>query len=299
VLAHLCRQIAESPKFQGFILGAIGLATVLVGLATFDELASEYHDVFVWLDRVLLGIFTVEIAIRIIAYGARPLSFFRDPWNVFDFLTVAIFYLPFVGSEVVILRLARVLRALRLIRAVPGLRLLVVALVHSLPSIGYIGLLLLVQIYLFAIVGSFLFGSSDPARFANVAVAMQTLAQVVTFDDWGRIMNEQENQLVSTAYFVVFILIGTMLILNLFIGVVLEGFARAREQFAAERVALAAAVVEERNELEQELERIHQELTVLTLDVKRLMAATQRARADGGASTTTSARPGEAAVRGY
>jgi voltage-gated sodium channel len=93
--------------------------------------------VFSVLDGVLLAIFTVEVAIRIMAYGARPWAFFKEPWNVFDFLTVAIFYLPFVGSEIAILRLARVARMLRLIRAVPGLRLLVVALIHSLPSIGY------------------------------------------------------------------------------------------------------------------------------------------------------------------
>jgi len=128
----------------------IGLASLLVGLETFDELATEHKAVFSQLDSLLLAIFTVEVAIRMLAYGGRPWAFFKEPWNVFDFLTVAIFYLPFIGSEVAILRLARVVRMLRLIRAVPGLRLLVVALVHSLPSIGYIGLLLLGQIYVFA-----------------------------------------------------------------------------------------------------------------------------------------------------
>jgi voltage-gated sodium channel len=270
---------------------------VLVGLETFDALAAQYAATFAMLDNLLLAIFTIEIAIRIIAYGRRPWEFFREPWNVFDFLTTAVFYLPIVGSEVALLRLARVVRMLRIVKAVPGLRLLVVALVHSLPSIGYIGLLLLAQIYLFAIVGSFLFGATDPARFGNVALAMQTLVQVVTFDDWAKIMNEQENQLISTAYFVTFILIGTMIILNLFIGVVMEGFSRAREEFAAEQDALAAAVVEERVELESEMERIHEQLTALTGDMQRLMSATQRARADSG-STRRAAGPGEAAVRG-
>src|SRR5687767_8851828 len=129
MLVRVCRQLADSALFQNFILGVIGLAALLVGLETFDELASEHHATFSLLDSVLLAIFTIEVAIRILAYGGRPWAFFREPWNVFDFLTTAVFYLPFVGSEVAILRLARVARILRVIKAVPGLRLLVVALV--------------------------------------------------------------------------------------------------------------------------------------------------------------------------
>jgi len=128
-------------------------------------------------------------------------------------------------------------------------------------------------------------------------MAMQTLFQVVTFDDWAQIMREQDNQLLSTAYFVAFILTGTMIILNLFIGVVMEGFSRAREQFAEEREALAAAVGEERSELEGELERIHEQLTALTQDMYRLMTAAQRNRANGG-SGTSSAASGETLRRG-
>jgi voltage-gated sodium channel len=236
----------------------------------------------VFLDGLLLAIFTVEIAIRLGAYGRRPWDFFKDAWNVFDFLTVAVFYLPFVGSEVAILRLARVVRMLRLVRAVPGLRLLVVALVHSLPSIGYIGLLLLGQIYVFAILGCVLFGETDPERFRNVAIAMQTLIQVVTFDDWAVIMKAQQNQIVSTIYFVVFILTGTMIILNLFIGVVMDGFSQARQQFAAEASTMAAAVAEEASELELELAQIHERLTELTQDMQRLVADPNRTRATGG-----------------
>jgi voltage-gated sodium channel len=281
VLARACRRIADSKIFQNFIIAIIGVASILVGLETFQEITEEHLALFTILDGLLLTIFTVEVAIRLIANGRRPWEFFKNPWNVFDVLTVAIFYLPFIGSEVAILRLARVIRMLRLVRAVPGLRLLVVALIHSLPSIGYIGVLLLGQIYIFAILGCVLFGGSDPERFRNVAIAMQTLVQVVTFDDWATIMRAQENQLISTIYFVIFILSGTMIILNLFIGVVMDGFTQARQQFAAETQSIAAAVTEEASELETELAQIHERLTELTQDMQRLMAASQRTRANG------------------
>jgi voltage-gated sodium channel len=184
---------------------------------------------------------------------------------------------------VALLRLARVLRMLRLVKAVPGLRMLVVALVHSLPSIGYIGLLLLIEVYVYAVVGSFLFGETDPEHFGNFAVAMQTLAQVITFDDWAAIMRSQANQITAVIYFVSFILLGTMVILNLFIGVIMEGFTSAREQFAAERAEIAAAVMAERDEVEAELERIQGQLTALAVDINRLVPIAQRARSNGGA----------------
>lgn len=90
-----------------------------------------------------------------------------------------------------------------------------------------------------------------------------------------------------------------MIILNLFIGVVMEGFGRAREQVAEEREALAAVVVEDRNELEAERELIHERLTALTRDMHRLMTAAQRARANGGSSATSSTAPDEPVVSGY
>ncbi len=278
MLAQVCQRIAESRLFQGAILVVIGLASILVGLETFDDLTAQYGELFSALDALVLGIFTLEILIRIGAYGRRPWAFFRDGWNVFDFLTVVIFYMPFVGSEAALLRLARVLRVLRLVKAVPGLRLLVAALLHSLPSISYIGLLLLIQIYAYAVVGSFVFGETDPEHFGNVAIAMRTLMQVITFDDWAAIMRAQSNQVAAVIYFVTFILTGTMVVLNLFIGVITDGFTSAREQFEAERQELAAVVQAEQNEVEAELQRIHAQLNELTHDMDRLVLTTQRAR---------------------
>ena len=293
MLAGTCKRIADSAVFQNLIIAVIGLAAVLVGLETFDQITAEHLTLFVALDGLLLAIFTIEVAIRIGAYGRRPWDFFRDPWNIFDFSTVAVFYFPFVGAEIAVLRLARVVRMLRLVRVVPGLRLLVVALIHSLPSIGYIGLLLFGQIYIFAIIGCMLFGETDPDRFRNVAIAMQTLTQVLTFDDWAQIMRSQQNQLVATVYFVLFILIGTMIILNLFIGVVMDGFTQARQQFEAETQSLAAAVVEETTEVEVELAQVHERLTELTRDIQRLMALPARTRVNGGASGPPGVSAGE------
>ena len=174
------------------------------------------------------------------------------------------------------LRLARVLRMLRLVRAVPELRVLIGALLNSLPSISYIGLLLLMLVYVYGIVGSFFLGDGDAERFGNVALAMQTLLQVVTFDDWVSIMRAQANQAFALPYFVSFILVGTMVILNLFIGVIMEGFTSARQQALNELAASVAAEGEVQEEIEDELVRVNRQLEALRADVARVLALAER-----------------------
>jgi len=277
-MQRVVQRIVESARVQIAVLCVIGLASILVGLETFHELASEHEALFSRLDTLLLVIFTLELAIRIAAHWPRPMAFFRDPWNAFDFLTVAIFYTPFVGSEAALLRLARVVRMFRLLRAVPGMQRVVLALVHSLPSLGYIGLLLFMLIYVYAVAGSFLFGRTDPEQFGNVAVAMRTLLQVVTFDEWGMIWKAQQDQMFATLYFVTFILVGTMVVLNLFIGVIMEGFEHARIH-TTDQDGLVATADGRREGAEVELARISEQLESLKSEVDRLlMAARQAAR---------------------
>jgi len=103
------------------------------------------------LDFIVLIIFIVEIVVKLIAEGNQPLDFFRDAWNVFDFLIVAVGLMPFGGNAVTALRLVRLLRVLKLVRALPKLRILVMGLLKSMSSIAYIGLLLGLLFYLYAV----------------------------------------------------------------------------------------------------------------------------------------------------
>lgn len=280
MIQRWCQPVANSPRFQGFILVIIGFASLLVGLETFEEVIEPHDELFGALDKLLLAVFTVEVLIRLGAYGGRPWRFFTDPWNVFDFVTVVIFYIPFVGTEASLLRLARVIRMLRLVRAVPELRLLIGALLHSLPSISYIGLLMLMLIYVYAVLGSFVLGQSDPERFGNVALAMQTMLQVVTFDDWMLVMRAQSNQAFAVPYFVSFILVGTMIILNLFIGVIMEGFTSARQERMDDLAAAVAAEEVVQEEIEVDLTQINRQLAEVRADVAKLVALAERERAN-------------------
>jgi voltage-gated sodium channel len=228
-----CQRLAATAWFQRSVLGLIGLAGVLVGVETDAGLVARFGGVLHALDRAVLALFTLELAVRIGACGAQPWRFFRDPWNAFDFAIVAVCLLPVGAEYAAVLRLARVLRVLRLITAVPRLQLLVNALLRSLPSMTYVALLLCVLFYVYAVVGVGLFGRADAAHFGSLGAAGLTLFQIVTLEGWADIMREQlaagVNPTLTIGYFVSFILLGTMITLNLLIGVIVAGMDEARQ----------------------------------------------------------------------
>lgn len=223
-------RITKSDVFQNFIMLVIVFASLLVGLETSNSLMITYKSGFHFLDLVIQITFTIEIILRILAFGKQPLLFFKSGWNVFDFIVTTAFYLPFGGPYTSVLRLVRILRVFRLVTALPRLQILVGALIKSIPSIGYVALLLFIQFYIFAIVGNSQFGKTDPENFGTLGKAMMTLFQVITLEGWVEVYKSQPNVVAATIYFISFILLGTMIILNLFIGVIIDGFDEIKKE---------------------------------------------------------------------
>ena len=181
-------RFVDSAPFQHGVLAVIVMAAVLVGLETSRDLVARHGALLHGLDKVVLGIFILEAALKIGRHGRRWYRYFTDPWNVFDFLIVVVCLLPVGGQYAAVLRLARVLRALRLVTAVPRLQLLVSSLLKSIPSLGYVGLLLTVLFYVYAVMGIFLFRGNDPVHFQDLSTSLLTLFRVVTLEDWTDVM---------------------------------------------------------------------------------------------------------------
>ena len=162
-MVDFCRRISTAPWFQNFILGFILLAGVVVGMQTYREFEADHRQILNLADQIILGIFVLEVLIKIIAEGKSPWNYFRDPWNIFDFAIVAICLLPIQNSQfIAVLRLARVLRVLKLVSAIPRLQVLVNAVLKSIPSIGYVFLLGLLHFYIYGCMATFLFSENDP-----------------------------------------------------------------------------------------------------------------------------------------
>lgn len=296
-------RLAHSHRFQNFVTCVILFAAALVGFETSTALVARYGTVLHVLDRLVLAVFVVELAVKIGAEGARPWRFFRDPWNVFDFVIVAVVFLPIQSQYVTVLRLARLLRVLRLIRAVPRLQVLVGALLKSIPSMGYVSLLLLLVFYVYGVAAVFLFGQNDPFRFGSLPLALVTLFQVATAEDWSTTLYTQmygcasygyegrealcvassAKPLIAPFYFISFILVGTMVILNLFIGVIMNSMAEAQsetEELAERERSEQKGSVHPQEELERELAAVERKLEELKGSL-RAVAAHARARSSG------------------
>jgi voltage-gated sodium channel len=233
----------------------IVFAGVLVGIETSPELVKTHGEVLHLLDKLVLGIFIFEIAVKLGAEGRRPWRFFSDGWNVFDFLIVASSLLPLGGQQLMVLRLVRLLRVLRLVRTLPKLQILVTALIKSFPSMGYVSLLLGLVFYVFGVAGTFLFSQNDPVHFGSLSTSLLSLFRIVTLEGWTELLYIQmrgcdafgyadfpqlctaplAQPAAAVVFFVVFILLGTMVVLNLFIGVIMNGMTEATEESERDR----------------------------------------------------------------
>ena len=278
------RQIADSRWFNHFILWVIVAAGVLVGIETYHQNESPLRNTLEGFDLLILLVFTAEFAVKILAEGARPWNYFRDPWNVFDFTVVAVCWLAHVvpsmnAGFVAVIRLARVLRVLRLVHAMPQLKMLVNAMLKSIPSMGYVGILLLLLYYIYGAMGVFLFGKNDPLHFGSLGTAMLSLFRISTLEGWTEIMyvnmfgcndpkwgygpesgctTPEPHGTAAVLYFVSFVLVGTMIVLNLFIGVIMNAMDEVRaEHELEERHARKLAGV---GHLEDELAELHAQL---------------------------------------
>lgn len=273
------RKTVDSSGFQYFIIAVILFAGVLVGIETYPEAMRKWGDILKTLDRVVLGIFIIEILMKMGAEGRKPWKFFNDPWNVFDFIIVSICLIPPLSQYAMVMRMARLLRVFRLIRAVPRLQILISALFRSLPSMGYVSILLFMLFYMFAVAGVFLFSENDPVHFGNLQVALLSLFRIVTLEDWTDIMytamygcnvfpfGMQEELCTAprampvgaAIYFILFVLLGTMIFLNLFIGIIVTSFGSACEE--QETLSLrppALGMSGQLEQLEKDLKELHE-----------------------------------------
>ncbi len=223
-LPETAGRIVSARWFQRFVILTILLAGVLAGIETDAAMLASHGPVLRALDRIVLGVFIVECLLKIVACSPRPWNYFRDGWNVFDFVIVVLCLLPMNSQFAVVLRLGRTLRLLRLVSALPKLQLLVGALIKSFSSMGYVGILLGLMFYIYAIAGVHLFGGHDKEHFGSLSRAFLTLFQTITLDDWKFLFVSAQGSSpgVAAVYFVTFILLGTMIMLNLFIGIIMN-----------------------------------------------------------------------------
>lgn len=214
------KNFIESRYFQHFITFLILFNGVTLGLATSREFMSDYGVLIHNLDRLIVTVFTIEISLRIYVYGK---AFFKDPWSLFDFFVVSISLIP-ANDGLSILRVLRVLRLFRLLTIVPQMRLIISAILSVIPGMASVSLVLLLFFYVFAIIATNLFSMTFPQWFGSLGESMYTLFQIMTLESWsmGIVRPIMEIHPYAWIFFVIYILIVTFIMVNLFIGLVVD-----------------------------------------------------------------------------
>ncbi len=256
---QLLLKFVNSALFERSIIGLIILNALILGLETDAYLVARFGEWFILGHHIILAIFVIEAACKIVAVAPRLKLYFGNGWNLFDFSIIVLSLIPTTGELAMIARLARLLRVLRLISAIPELRLIVATLMRTIPSMGNIILLMSIIFYIYGIAGFHLFHFNDPTHWGTLGLSLLTLFRIVTLEDWTDVMYiAMEAQPYAWIYFVSFVIMGTFVIINLFIAVVINNL----EEVKAEKLAALQQPVSN-EELLKELANTQQALSRL------------------------------------
>lgn len=215
----------DKPVFQNFILGVILFNAIILGMETSQTLMDRIGPALVALDTLCLSIFVVEIALKLYAFGPR---FFRDGWNIFDFIIVGIALIP-ATEGLAVLRALRILRLLRVLSVTPSLRRVVEGLMAALPGMGSVFLLMGMIFYIGSVMATNLFGASFPDWFGTIFLSGYSLFQIMTLESWsmGIVRPVMEVYPLAWMFFVPFILITTFAVVNLVVGLIVNSMQEA------------------------------------------------------------------------
>ena len=254
-------RIVDSSRFQGFIFTIIVLNAIVLGLETYRQVMDRYGGTLELLNEIFLGIFIVEVSLRILSYGAKPWNYFRNGWNVFDFVVVFAVFIPGVRENASVLRLVRLLRIVRVVSVLPDLRVLISGMGRALPPIASMAAMAILLLFVYGMIGWKIFGEALPERWGDIGSAMLTLFTVLTLEGWNEILfTGQEVTRWAWVFLISFVLIASFLLINILIAIIINAVEEARDaeraQEAEERLQAAEEAGTEFDPLQNALDRL-------------------------------------------
>jgi len=242
----------ESTKFQNAIITLIIINAIILGMETSEYLMANWGGFLKAVDTLILKVFIVEIILRLYAHR---LNFFKSAWNVFDLAVVAVTLVP-ASEAFAALRALRVLRVLRLISVVPTMRRVIEGLLSAIPGIASVATIMMLFFYVFAVLGTHLYGATFPDWFGGLGKTMYTLFQIMTLESWsmGIVRPVMEEHPTAWLFFISYILVTTFTMLNLFIAVIVNAMHNSTDEEAAEdRAELKQALSTEMKQMEKRI----------------------------------------------
>ncbi|WP_111428589.1 ion transporter [Rhodobacteraceae bacterium DSL-40] len=245
----------EKPRVRNAILAVIVLNAVVLGLETSGTAMAAAGPLLVALDQTCLAIFVLELVAKLFAYRGR---FFREGWNIFDFVIVGISLVPSVDG-LSVLRSLRILRVLRAISLVPSLRRVIEGLISALPGMASVFALMSLIFYIGAVMATKLFGSAFDEWFGTIGRSAYSLFQIMTLESWsmGIVRPVMDVYPWAWGFFVPFILVTTFAVVNLIVGLVVNSMQDAHsEESNAQTDEYRDAVIGRLARIEEKLEAL-------------------------------------------
>jgi voltage-gated sodium channel len=220
--------LLDQPRIQNTIIAVILFNAIILGFETSPGIMAKWGGLISFLDKLCLAVFVAEIAAKLFARGGR---FFRNGWNLFDFVIVGISLVP-AAQGLSVLRALRILRIMRVISVAPRLRRVVEGFVTALPGMGSVFLLMAIIFYIGAVIATKLFASSFPDWFGDLGLSAYTLFQIMTLESWsmGIVRPVMEVYPYAWLFFVPFIMVTTFAVVNLLVGLIVNSMQDAHHE---------------------------------------------------------------------
>ena len=261
-----------SNPFEITIAFVIFCNAISLALLTFPNLSRDAQDAALLIDSVCFGIYVVELIIRLVSYGKRPWHFFREGWNVFDFAVIVL--TPIFAGQTAILRVLRLFRLIRIFRFLPEVRILSASIVKSMRPLMSMSALIALLLFLYAMVGHYLFGSALDSAWGTIGASMMSLVILLTLENFPIYLEDaMAVNALAVPYLLSYVFIIVFTVLNLLVGIVLNAMDEARQEAKARETS-----IREFQTLSDDVERIEADGLVAKEEIERLKSEIARLR---------------------
>jgi voltage-gated sodium channel len=222
-------RLVYSQPFELLIAFVILINATSLAILTMPDLDPNVKAACEQIDLICFAIYGTELVLRILSYGKKPWMFFKQGWNIFDFIVIAAS--PLLSGQTAVLRLLRLLRLVRIFRFLPEVRVLTTSIIRSLPPLMSLAVLIFVALFMYGMVGHYLFGPNDAENWGSITRAMTSLFILLTLENFPNYL--EAGVAISPwalPYFLSYVFVVVFTVLNVLIGVVLNAMDEAREE---------------------------------------------------------------------
>jgi len=270
-------RLLYSTKFELAISAVIIVNAISLAVLTMPNLDPNTIALANQVDSVAFIIYVIELFLRFASYGKKPWKFFREGWNVFDFVVIGL--TPVFQGQTAVMRLLRLLRLIRIFRFLPEVRILSVSIVKSIPPLLSMSVLITLLLFLYGMAGFYLFGEQAPASWGDIGLSMKSLFILLTLENFPVYL--EEAMLISPLaipFFLSYVFLIVFTVLNVLIGIVLNAMDEARSEDKAQRSELAelSALALAADSLESGNEGTRVEIELIRARIKQVAAQVKK-----------------------